>query len=322
VWVSRRVAATTTVSVKGLVVLVLLAVCLSAILVGCSGKGPETSHKPPTAADSAAARAVVFHFGERLQRVSLLAPDSLVRASIRSEYGAFVAPALLNSWLDHTANAPGRVTSSPWPAGIEISGTGATPSGGTPQIVYFGSIVERTSATPPGGASGRIPVRVTVVRGPEGWRIAQLVQGTRGSNQTPTAPDDSSQQDWSHPEPSPEEASDVVREYYRAIAEHRYQDAYSMWSSQGRASGQTLDQFRRGFERTASVEVDVAPPGRVEGAAGSRYVEVPVLVNARRTDGTRESFAGTYTLRRSVVDGSTPEQRAWHIASAKIRTTD
>ncbi|HET9251110.1 MAG TPA: hypothetical protein VFP58_03245 [Candidatus Eisenbacteria bacterium] len=291
-----------------------------AIVAGCSGGIPDSRPKPPSAADSAAARAVVLRFGERLQRVPLLAPDSLLRVSLRSEYGAFVTPALLETWLDRPADSPGRLTSSPWPAGIEITDAIEAPHGGTAQIIYVGSVVERTSATPPGGASRRIPVRVTVVRGPEGWRIAQLLQGTRATERAPASPREAIQ-DTTLGEPSPEHAADLIREYYRAIAERRYPDAYRMWASSGRASGQTLDQFQRGFEGTASVEVDVAPPSRVEGAAGSRYVEVPVLVTARRTDGTRESLGGTYTLRRSVVDGATPEQRAWRISSAKIRRT-
>jgi len=289
-----------------------------AAFTGCSSRSRDDSsgYRPLTAADSAAARDVVLRFGERLQRVSLLAPDSLARASIRSEYGGFVSPALLETWLEHPSGAPGRVTSSPWPDRIEIVEARATPNG-APHIAYVGSIVERASDTPPGEAVRRIPVRITLVRGPEGWRIVQFAQVERGK--MPAEPDTAFGADEASVEQAPERAADVIREYYRAIAERRYRDAYSMWGSKGQASRKTFDQFRRGFEGTASVEVDVAPPGPVGAAAGSRYVDVPVLVNARRDDGTRETFSGTYTLRRSVVDGATPEQRAWHIASADIR---
>ena len=54
-------------------------------------------------------------------------------------------------------------------------------------------------------------------------------------------------------------------------------------------------------------------------AAGSRYVEIPVRITAVATDGGRRAFSGSYTLRRSVVDGATAEQRAWRIYSASIR---
>lgn len=118
---------------------------------------------------------------------------------------------------------------------------------------------------------------------------------------------------------SVEAAANIVRRYYRAINEGSYGDAYRLWASDGAASGKSLEAFRDGFSRTASVVVTVGTPGRIEGAAGSRYVEIPVRITSVATDGTRQAFAGTYTLRRSVVDGATPEQRAWRIHSAKIQ---
>lgn len=110
-----------------------------------------------------------------------------------------------------------------------------------------------------------------------------------------------------------------IQDYYRAIDERRYSDAYAHWEQGGRASGKSLDEFRRGFEQTARVEVTVGTPDRVEGAAGSRYVEVPVRIAARTRGGARQNYSGSYTLRLSVVDGATPEQRSWHIYSAAVR---
>lgn len=118
---------------------------------------------------------------------------------------------------------------------------------------------------------------------------------------------------------SAEGAASVVRAYYHAIEERRYEDAYRLWASLGAASGKSLDAFRDGFATTASVEVELEPPGPIEGAAGSRFVEIPVRITAVATDGRRQVFNGSYTLRRSVVDGATAEQRAWRIYSAKIR---
>lgn len=120
-------------------------------------------------------------------------------------------------------------------------------------------------------------------------------------------------------EDSAADAVDVVRAYYRAINERRYPDAYRLWASGGAASGKTLEAFRDGFVSTVSVDVVLGTPGRIEGAAGSRYVEIPVRIHAVTTAGGRQAFSGMYTLRRSVVDGATPEQRAWRIYSAKIR---
>ena len=92
-----------------------------------------------------------------------------------------------------------------------------------------------------------------------------------------------------------------------------------LWASDGAASGRSLEAFRDGFASTASVDVVLGTPGRIEGAAGSRYVEIPVRITAIATDSTRQAFVGRYTLRRNVVDGATPEQRAWRIHSAQMR---
>ena len=64
--------------------------------------------------------------------------------------------------------------------------------------------------------------------------------------------------------------------------------------------------------------VQPGTPGRLDAAAGSRYVEVPVTVEAAQRDGSVRRYAGSYTLRRAVVDGATAEQRAWRIASANL----
>lgn len=111
----------------------------------------------------------------------------------------------------------------------------------------------------------------------------------------------------------------LIRAYYGAINERRYADAYRLWGSQGAASHQSFDAFRSGFSETASVSATPGTPGPMEGAAGSRFVEVPVRVTATLKSGTLQEFAGSYTLRRSVVDGATTDQRAWRIYTAKLR---
>ena len=111
----------------------------------------------------------------------------------------------------------------------------------------------------------------------------------------------------------------VVRNYYAAINDRDYAQAWSLWSDGGHASGQTLPQFVDGFANTAHADAEIGAPGDVEGAAGSRFVQVPVTLEATARDGSVQRYVGTYTLRRVVVDGATPDQQAWHIASATLR---
>jgi hypothetical protein len=114
------------------------------------------------------------------------------------------------------------------------------------------------------------------------------------------------------------EPADVVKKYYAAINEHDYARAYGFWGSSGPA-GQTPQSFAAGFSDTAMVNVEVGNPSRVEGAAGSRYVDVPVTVTATTKSGQTQRFTGTYTLRQTVVDGAPESDRAWHLYRAAIR---
>ena len=114
-------------------------------------------------------------------------------------------------------------------------------------------------------------------------------------------------------------AADVVRRYYDEINGARYDSAYALWDGSGKASGKSRAQFASGFAQTKRATVAVGDSVRIEGAAGSQYATVPVTVEAIQRDGTTQHFSGTYTLRRSMVDGATPAQRSWHIYSAHLQ---
>jgi hypothetical protein len=116
-----------------------------------------------------------------------------------------------------------------------------------------------------------------------------------------------------------QEAIQVIRDYYSAINRQDYSTAYSTWEGDGTSSQQSFEQFRQGFANTASTAVEVGQPGRLEGAAGSSYIEIPVMVSAVTRNGTHQRFQGSYVLRRvNNVPGSTPEQRTWHLQSANL----
>jgi hypothetical protein len=110
----------------------------------------------------------------------------------------------------------------------------------------------------------------------------------------------------------------ALRDYYAAINRRDYRAAYLLWGDSGRASGKSYDAFAAGFAGTDSSRVTIGALGRIEGAAGSRFVEVPVTVTAWTSDGATQHFTGAYVLRRVVVDGATPLQRRWHIDSGTL----
>jgi hypothetical protein len=247
-------------------------------------------------------RRVVETFATRLRRVSLLGPDNIVRNELKDAYGDLVAPELLAEWQRAPSQAPGRDVSSPWPARIDVRDVQPTGDG----CRVEGDVVYTTSADTSAAADRRT---VTLrLRDDGGWKVAAYEQ----------QPDDGSPS--SEPADSTATgAATAVRRYYDEIRAARYDSAYVLWGDEGRASGQTRAEFAAGFAETAEVRVSIGDSVRVEGAAGSQYATVPVTVDAVLRDGRRQHFEGTYTLRRSMVDGATPAQRRWHITSAKVR---
>lgn len=118
---------------------------------------------------------------------------------------------------------------------------------------------------------------------------------------------------------SAEAAAAVVQRYYRALDARDYGTAWQLWGDDGQP-GNSYERFRQGYAKTRDVRVTLGQPGPVEGAAGSLYVSVPVTVKARLEDGTRQTFTGSYQVRRvNDVDGAAAEQRRWHLASARLR---
>jgi hypothetical protein len=110
----------------------------------------------------------------------------------------------------------------------------------------------------------------------------------------------------------------MLESYFEAINAHQFHEAYHFWSDNGAASGLTLEEFARGYDRTRSTTYRAGSPGRIEGAAGSRYIKIPVTIEAVTTDGERRRFTGEFVLRRVVATGAGSNERRWHIYSASV----
>lgn len=120
-------------------------------------------------------------------------------------------------------------------------------------------------------------------------------------------------------EATPTAAEAVVRAYYAAIDARDFATAYAQWSDGGKASGQSFERFRDGYANTESVRTEVGTATDEEGAAGSRYIRVPMELHARQRDGGTRHYRGSFILRAAVADGASAEQRRWHLYSADIQ---
>ena len=104
-------------------------------------------------------------------------------------------------------------------------------------------------------------------------------------------------------------AANVVQTYFALVEEKNYAAAWKLWPDGPR------ERFAARFAPYRDYHAEVFAPGDTEGAAGSIYVDVPARIYGTLTSGIAFSKKVTVTLRRvDDVDGSTAEQRRWHIA--------
>ena len=109
-------------------------------------------------------------------------------------------------------------------------------------------------------------------------------------------------------------AANVVQTYYAFIESGRYADAWRLWGNPGEAAAATADAFAKRFAGFREYHAQVGAPERIEGAAGSRYVTIPVQAYGVLADGTAFNSLGKVKLRRSNnVPGASAEQRQWRI---------
>lgn len=158
-----------------------LILLLSLSLFGCINgvlKQEEQSKEPlqqTNESDEAAVKSLVENFGGKLQAVSLQAPKDIVNKSIQENYGDLVSPELLAKWLSDPQNAPGRLTSSPWPDRIEILNIEELS-----EYAYEvkGEIIEMTSVEMVnGGVAAKRPITLKAGKVENRWLIDAVTLG-------------------------------------------------------------------------------------------------------------------------------------------------
>lgn len=115
-------------------------------------------------------------------------------------------------------------------------------------------------------------------------------------------------------------AADVLLRYFELSRAGRLQEASELWTASERTRASKWLQENE----TAQIrrEVRVGEPGRVEGAAGSLYVTIPIQLHTTGNDGADVRQSGEATLRRSNnIPGATPEQLAWRIVRIDLEAT-
>jgi hypothetical protein len=184
-------------------------------------------------------------------------------------------------------------------AGLSVLLDRATVSGDTVTVpITILSVLNQSDQTQqPQRFSGTYTLRQEA----GGWRIANAtIAGGDASAEPPASTGD---------------ALRVLQAYEQAIDEGNYSRAYTYWENNGTASQQSYTVFVQGFGSTDSVTLAIGP-AQTNAAAGSVYTEVPVVILGQQRDGSRQSFCGTYRLRRANVPPF--DTFGWRINSASI----
>ncbi len=117
----------------------------------------------------------------------------------------------------------------------------------------------------------------------------------------------------------PSDAAKVLSRYYELANAGRFEEASELWTASERT--RALKSLETSGEYP-SRDVRIGAPGRVEGAAGSLYVTIPIQIYAEANAGENRRWDGEATLRRSNdVPGATPEQREWRIVRIDLEPT-
>ena len=106
----------------------------------------------------------------------------------------------------------------------------------------------------------------------------------------------------------------LIRSLYNAVNRKEYARAYSYFSN---PTAPDVDTFAKGYADTDHVDL-VTGPVFEEGAAGSTYYDLPVAIEAKRTDGSTAVFAGCYTMRLADPQIQADDFKPLHIERAKL----
>jgi len=108
---------------------------------------------------------------------------------------------------------------------------------------------------------------------------------------------------------SSEAALDLVRGLVDLLNRGKFDDAYMLLG----AGAPPRSDFDRHFAQYSNLNVSIGKAGEQEGAAGSIYLSVPIVISGV-SNGKHVDRSATVILRRvNDVPGSTEAQRHWHI---------
>lgn len=121
------------------------------------------------------------------------------------------------------------------------------------------------------------------------------------------------------PPPASADDSDpalLVTNYYAALQQLQFSTAYTLWADNGGASQRTYADFVQHIADTQGATVTTGTVQQ-EGAAGSTYATIPVVVVVAQGTDMPRVLCGTYTARHVMVPPF--DQLGWQLTQSDIQ---
>lgn len=191
----------------------------------------------------------------------------------------------------------------------------ATPKANTAVVVGTATRVSATlvgTVTPAASATNRVVTATPDVKAVTNTPAATLTPANSLDTATPAAATDTPQANVTATATQPvatpsmgdylddrSSAPQLVRSYMNAINREEYLRAYSYWRDPTTVKEVgTYDQFRKGFNDTANVDLTVGTISSDVGA-GQLYYSVATVFTATSASGTKQLYSGCYLLHTS-----------------------
>lgn len=148
--------------------IILIAIILLIVI-----KNPKEKEEvvPVVNEEAGTLEALVEEFGRKHALVSLLSDKAVVTKAISGHYSYYASPKIIAEWQKDPENAPGRLTSSPWPDRIEVDSVIKNEDG---SYAVEGRLIEVTSDTKDkDGIFAEYPVTITLEDFSGRWLITK-----------------------------------------------------------------------------------------------------------------------------------------------------
>jgi len=94
---------------------------------------------------------------------------------------------------------------------------------------------------------------------------------------------------------APESPEQAVKIFYQYLNAGKYAEAYALWDDNGKASGYSYPDFKKGYSSLAASHYTITGDITLKSNLGIHSASIPVKVSLTSKNGKTLVYTGTYT---------------------------